>query len=85
MANSSVSATMLQVEPQLKEFCEKATELTSAVAKKASGFNEDQAAKLRKFNLSIAVALEDLRSVKNAMTRAGGRRHKKARKTRRRH
>ena len=85
MAEASVKATMLQVEPQLKEFCEKA-DFLKMVIKSKTAFREDEAEKLRKLNLSLGIALNDLKQLESAAMKGGTRkRHRKGRKTRRRH
>jgi hypothetical protein len=83
MANS-VKATMLQLEPQLKQFCEKADFLKMAIGAKAA-FSEEEADALRKVNNSVAVALNDMKSLEGRLMKGGTRKRRgKARKTRRR-
>ncbi len=85
MADASIKATMLQLEPQLKQFCEKADFLKIVVGAK-SAFTEDHADALRKLNISVGVALNDMKAVEGKLMKGGGtrKRRSKARKTRRR-
>jgi hypothetical protein len=84
MAEASIKATMLQLEPQLKQFCEKADFLKMVVGAK-SAFTEDHADALRKLNISVGVALNDMKTVEGKLMKGGTRkRRSKARKTRRR-
>jgi hypothetical protein len=85
MADASIKATMLQLEPQLKQFCEKADFLKMLISAKGT-YTEDHADALRKLNISVGVALNDMKTAEGKLMKGGGtrKRRSKTRKTCRR-